>query len=74
MVSICIYYTIPFLLFEIVYILIFVRNENTEIQDTYIFNHLSLFINSFEGNIGSPNLLCDTACLTILHVRVTELG
>lgn len=40
---------------------------------TYIFNHLSLFINSFKRNICGTNLLCNTTCFAILHMCVTEL-
>lgn len=40
---------------------------------TYIFNHFSLFINSFERNICGTNLLCDATCFTILYMSVAEL-
>lgn len=58
---------------EKIYALVLLEIKTHKIQYTYIFNHLSLFINSFKGNIGGPNLLCDTTCFTILHMCVTEL-
>lgn len=66
------YYSVLFPMLEIAYI--FLESKTYEIQYTYIFNHLSLFINSFKGNIGGANLLGDTTCFTILYMRVTELG
>lgn len=66
------YYSVIFFSLKIAYI--FLEIKTYEIQSTYIFNHLSLFINSFKGNIGGANLLCDTTCFTILYMCVTELG
>lgn len=45
-----------------------------EIQGTYIFNHLSLFINSFQEGHWWHQLLRDTTCFTILYMCVDGAG
>lgn len=40
---------------------------------THIFYHLGLLNDGFQGNVGSTNLLGDSTCFTILHMRVSQL-
>lgn len=42
-------------------------------RGTHVFHHLGLLNDSFQGNVGSTNLLGDTTCLAILYVCVSQL-